>query len=216
MLAKINELYFSYCDNSDDLVLENVNIDIENNSIICIQGKNGAGKTTLFRIISGILECNNMELFYKGKKMKIDEFKKKTVFIPSSPYLYNTLTGRENLELLCALWKQEKEVYMDKIQKDLEKYEMFEYLNKYVDNYSLGMKYKLYYVAMLNMNKNILIMDEPLNAMDKESQEIAIDDLKRYVTEKDRAIVFSSHITQISELLLTKELILCNKTIKKK
>ena len=70
------------------------------------------------------------------------------------------------------------------------------------------MRYKLFFIAALAVEKNVMLMDEPLNAMDKESQDLAIDDLKKYVLNDDKAILFSSHISSLISELATKEYIL--------
>lgn len=132
------------------------------------------------------------------------------MFIPSAPYLYSELTGMENIELIRNLWNVDKERYYNRIYKYIAEYGMESFVNDFVKNYSLGMKYKLYYIATISVGQDIILMDEPLSAMDCESQDKAIADLKEYVETGKRAIVFSSHISQLISDLSSKQLLLEN------
>ena len=92
---------------------------------------------------------------------------------------------------------------------------MRSYVDDFVKNYSLGMKYKLYYIAAMSVGQDIILMDEPLNAMDYSSQNMAMEDLRKYVSTGQRAIIFSSHITQIISDLSSEKLLLENGKIEK-
>lgn len=72
------------------------------------------------------------------------------------------------------------------------------------------MKYKVYFLAAISLNCSIILMDEPLNAMDYESQKKAIANLKSMVAIGDKAILFSSHISGLISNLATKECVIAN------
>lgn len=206
-LLEISNLYFSY---DEKRVLNNVGFKLREKEILCIMGKNGSGKTTLFKVLSGIYDCRNCKVKISGKKASSTDLKKKIMFIPSAPYLYSELTGMENIELIRNLWNVDKERYYNRIYKYIAEYGMESFVNDFVKNYSLGMKYKLYYIATISVGQDIILMDEPLSAMDCESQDKAIADLKEYVETGKRAIVFSSHISQLISDLSSKQLLLEN------
>lgn len=206
-LLEISELSFAY---DDDNVLEDVTFKLNKKDILCIMGKNGSGKTTLFKVLSGILAAQQYKISLRGAPVSSNELKKKLMFIPNTPYLYGELTGMENIELIRNLWKAEKSSFYENINEYINKYDMRSYVDDFVENYSLGMKYKLYYIAAMSIGQDIILMDEPLNSMDAESQNKAMSDLRKYVENGDRAIVFSSHISQLISDLSSRQLLLEN------
>lgn len=210
-LLEINNLHFSY---GDKKVLNGVSFALCKGDILCLKGKNGTGKTTLLKVLSTILSTEEYSAKYLGREATLQEIKENMIYIPNSPYLYGSLTGWQNIELIRNLWKKGKEGFYNRINKYVSEYEMENYLYDFVENYSLGMKYKVYFLAALSVDSSIILMDEPLNAMDKESQKKAINSLKNIVESNDKAILFSSHISGLISDLATKECILCDGKIR--
>lgn len=211
-LLEISDLSFAYDKKN---VLNNVSFKLKEKDILCIMGKNGSGKTTMFKVLSGILNTKDCKVSIHGRRASLGELKKKIMFIPNSPYLYSELTGMENIELIRNLWCADKESYYESINEYINEYSMRSYVDDFVKNYSLGMKYKLYYIAAMSVGQDIILMDEPLNAMDYSSQNMAMEDLRKYVSTGQRAIIFSSHITQIISDLSSEKLLLENGKIEK-
>lgn len=202
---KVSNVTFSY---DKENVIEDLGFGLKGGDVLCIKGKNGSGKTTLFKLLAGILKAGQMDVTYNGKNISNDELKKRVFFIPSAPYLYDELSGNENLELLRNLWRKDKKEYYEKVGNYLNRYEMTDHSNSFVANYSLGMKYKLYFSAALAIEPDIIMMDEPLNAMDLESQAKAIQDVMDYVKGNEKAVMFSSHISQLINNLSNRILLL--------
>lgn len=200
----VKNLHFAY---KEEKVLKGVDLKVYPGDIVGIKGKNGAGKTTLLKLISGIIPTEE-------DTWRKDFSTQKILFVPNSPSMYGSLTGRENMELLRCLWKQPKKKFWNQVSVLSEKFSMTGYLDELVQNYSLGMRYKVYLAASLAMNQQILLMDEPLNAMDPEGQEIAIGLLKEFAAGSERAIVFSSHMNELISVLANRVICLENGVIK--
>lgn len=201
-LLEISNLSFFY---GDKRVLDNVDFILYKGDITCVRGKNGAGKTTLLKVLSTILTPREYNVKYLGEKTTLEEIKENIIFIPNSPYLYESLTGWQNIELIRNLYQKDKKIFYDNVNKYIIEYDMRRYLDDFVESYSLGMKYKVYFVAVLSVDHDIILMDEPLNAMDSESQKKAIHSLKNMVFERDKTILFSSHISGLISDLATRE-----------
>ncbi|SDY00111.1 ATP-binding cassette domain-containing protein [Lachnobacterium bovis] len=188
----VKHLQFFY--NAENMVLEDVSFEIQGGEIVCINGMNGAGKTTLLKILAGVLDEYNMDANLK-------KFREDSIYISNAPDMYDNLSGRENAELLRALWKKNSLEFENNFKKYMKIFEVESYINDDLGDYSLGMKYKTFLAAVLSLEIPILLMDEPLNAMDSKSQKKAISVLKDYVSNGKNSIIFSSHIdTIVSEL----------------
>lgn len=206
-LLEIKNLTFSY--NPNFKLLNNINLNLNEKDVICIKGKNGVGKTTLLKIICNLIANTDYNLKYKGKITCFKYIKDKVAYIPSRPYLYGKLTGRENLQLICNLWNEDSEKFKKKSIKLLNVFNLRDNLDTYVENYSLGMKHKLYLVGMLSRKSEIIVMDEPLTALDIESQNIAISYFHNYVSF-NKGIIFVSHMQSLIDKLSTKSFTLSN------
>ncbi len=188
----VKHLQFFY--NAENMVLEDVSFEIQGGEIVCINGMNGAGKTALLKILAGVLDEYNMDANLK-------KFREDSIYISNAPDMYDNLSGRENVELLRALWKKNSLEFENNFKKYMKIFEVESYINDDWGDYSLGMKYKTFLAAVLSLEIPILLMDEPLNAMDSKSQKKAISVLKDYVSNGKNSIIFSSHIdTIVSEL----------------
>jgi ABC-2 type transport system ATP-binding protein len=201
MISKleIKNLNFSY-EGSNKSVLKNINLKLNPNDIVCIRGENGSGKTTLLKILSGLIKVDIPFIFNGLEVNEINEYKRKIAYISDEPYLYEELTGIQNLKLIMNLWNEDKLNYMDKCYELCKEFKLENSLNELVGNYSLGMKHKLFLIAMLTRETELIFLDEPLNALDLDSQYIAIELLKKYAKD-NKAILFVTHIENIQNSL---------------
>lgn len=206
-MLEISCLNFSY--NEETELLKNLDFNLNEKEIVCIKGANGAGKTTFLKILCGLIQINSYKLKYMGQKNELKNIKNDIAYVPSDPYLYTKLTGMENLELICDIWKEDKKKFMLTSMELSNVFNLRDDLNTYVEDYSLGMKHKLYLIGMLSRNTKIIIMDEPLTALDIESQNIAIKMFCEYV-QLNKSIIFVSHINDLIIKLATRELNLIN------
>ena len=160
--------------------LANVNMSISRSKVVGVVGENGAGKTTLFRCIAG-LET------YEGKIIsEINPLKNHLGFLPTEPYFFSKITGREYIRLLCNA--REKEAV------DIDEKNIFDLpLDKYVSTYSTGMKKKLAFVAILFQENSCLILDEPFNGIDIQSNFIISEVISR-LKFLEKTLIIASHI----------------------
>ena len=164
---------------SDKKVLDGLNHSFKKGRVVGILGKNGAGKTTFFRNIVGWYKPSQGEILLDGKTVK----KQDISFLETAPYFYPYMKGKEYLQLIQSKAHQKAERYAEILNVPLD---------MLVENYSTGMKKKLAFIGSLLQNRPILILDEPFNGVDLESNEI----LKQIIEKEkeDRIILLSSHI----------------------
>lgn len=199
---EVEHLHFSYGTN---VVFDDFSFNMEQGDILCVVGKNGSGKTTLLKILCGLNYCPDLKCKINGATIQQNELKKYVTYIPTSPNFYETLSSKEYIEWIKALWNKDKsfnqkaDKYMDILNLDVDP-------NAEISTYSLGMKYKLYFCTFLALDNPILLLDEPLNSLDIPSRETAISLLKKYVNDHGGCCLFSSHVKDTIANLATKTL----------
>lgn len=161
-------------------VLTNINLTMKPGEVYGIVGENGAGKTTFFKCIAGLEN-------YSGEiKSNINPLKNQLGYLPTEPYFFSKITGKEFIQLLCNARKVENE--------NIENCNIFDLpLNQYISSYSTGMKKKLVFTAILLQKNSIFILDEPFNGVDIQSNITIIQIIKK-LKSLNKTILISSHI----------------------
>jgi ABC-2 type transport system ATP-binding protein len=164
-------------------VINQLNLSIEKGSIHGLVGLNGSGKTTLFNTIFGLLKFQNGTITFDNQALN----SQKIAYLETHNYFYSYLTGGEYLELFKINNKK----------FDVKSWnELFQLpLNQLIDEYSTGMKKKLAFIAILCLDKPIMLFDEPFNGLDMETnQQIKL--IIRQLKEKGKTILITSHIME--------------------
>ncbi len=170
----------------DDLSLE-----IPEHEIFGFLGRNGAGKTTTFRMILGILDPNEGEISWDGKKIDYST-SPEIGYLPEERGLYPKLTVKEQIVYLARLRKMNKKDALKELDNWLERFKIPEYKTKRVEELSKGNQQKIQFIASVIHKPKLLILDEPFSGLDPVNVELlktAVIDLKNAGT----SIVFSSH-----------------------
>lgn len=161
-------------------VLEDVNQRFEAGKVYGIVGENGAGKTTLFRCIAGI------ESYHGTINSPYENIKNHLGYLETNPVFMPYLTGWEYLKLLCVA-KQIK-------TENFEEQNIFNLpLNQYANTYSTGMKKKLALMGVLLRKNDIIILDEPFNGVDIQSNMIIAEIITK-LKGLNKTVLVSSHI----------------------
>jgi ABC-2 type transport system ATP-binding protein len=180
-MLTIDNLTFAY---EKDLILENLCLNLEPAKIHGIVGLNGSGKTTLLNCIFGSLLRQTGKIEFNGS----DLTKKHIGYLETVNYFYPKITGGEYLRL----FKTKNRNF------NIEKWNDFFVLplNREVEEYSTGMKKKLAFTAVLCLDKPFMILDEPFNGLDLETNQL----LKRILLilkENGKTILLTSHILEV-------------------
>jgi ABC-2 type transport system ATP-binding protein len=161
-------------------ILSNINVTFEAGKIYGIIGENGAGKTTLFKCITGIEKHTGIIT------ANLQPLKNYIGYLPTEPFYFSKITGREYIQLLCNARKKDT--------KNLDNKNIFDLpLNQYAITYSTGMKKKLALTAILLQENQYFIFDEPFNGVDIQSNIIIVDIITQ-LKNLGKTIIISSHI----------------------
>ena len=195
-ILEVKNLTFGY---EDEPVLENFNMSISNNEILLIDGENGAGKTTLLKCITNIIN-NGKNIFINGVEVFSDKSVLKNIsFIMSEDTLYDYLTLKENIIFFKTLFDEDDE-YVDNVKSLCNELAIDKYEDYLIKNLSQGTRNKLYLSIMLSKKHNILILDEPFTALDKNTQSIMINKIKSNSKEKEKCVIMVTHVSEFKEI----------------
>jgi len=174
----------------EEIVLSNVSHDFEEGKIHGIVGNNGSGKTVLMKCICGFLLPTNGKILVNYKQVGKDcDFPENMGIIIETPGFLPGLTGMKNLQILASL---KRKIGKDTIWKTIERVGLDPNLKKTVGKYSLGMRQRLGIAQAIMENPSILILDEPLNGLDKTGVE-QMRDLIKGLRSEGKTIILASH-----------------------
>lgn len=167
-------------------ILSDINLSFQSGEIVGLQGINGSGKTMLLRALCGLIYPTEGSLEIDGKVMGKDfSFPESVGALIESPAFLKEYTGKKNLEMIAALRgvasKEDIACAMKRIGLEPDDKRTYK-------KYSLGMKQKLGIAAAIMEKPDLIILDEPFNALDESSAQAC---QKIILEEKHRgALVF--------------------------
>lgn len=171
-------------------VLDNITYRFESNKIYGVVGRNGAGKTMLFRSIAGLIKVDTGKILVDGKCVGRDiSILPRMGIIIENANLYPELSGFENLEYLTSL---NYRVGKDCIREHLSLVGLDPNDKRPIRKYSLGMKQRLNIAQALFENPEIILLDEPTNALDEDGIALFRNLIIQRKSE-DRIIIIASH-----------------------
>lgn len=150
------------------LLFDSINLKIEEGKIYGLVGPNGSGKSVLFKMISGFIFPTTGTISVREKTLGNgkNRFPENIGLVLSEAGFNETKTGYENLKELATI---RAVINNKKIQETLINVGLDPNLTQKVKNYSLGMKQKLSIAQAIMEDQDILILDEPFNALDEDS-----------------------------------------------
>ncbi len=186
----------------DFTAVDNLNLEIRPGKIFGFLGPNGAGKTTTIKMMVGLLKPERGTVSVDGLDIvkETTEVKKITGYVPEQPFLYERLTGREFLEFVCGLWQMEEKKKQANIEKYLTLLNLQDVADDFMQSYSSGMKQKMNIIQALVHEPKILVLDEPLNALDPRSSKQVKDLLKEFA-KSGKVVFIATHILDAAERL---------------
>ena len=177
------------------IVLENIDLSIDLNSVYCLLGKNGVGKSTILNILLDLVKPTkgSVLIFDRTYEESSIGIKKITGCMIENVPIIENISAKDYLIFISLLHELPMQVAKERVN-DLLKFffENDEITNKKINTFSTGMKKKIAICASLLNNPKLLIWDEPFAGLDPVSSQRVIDFIKFYISI-DRIILISSH-----------------------
>lgn len=174
----------------EETVLTGVSHDFEEGKIHGIVGNNGSGKTVLMKCICGFLLPTKGKILVRYKQVGKDmDFPDDLGLIIETPGFLPGLSGMKNLQILASL---RKKIDDEVIRQTIRRVGLDPNMKKPVGKYSLGMRQRLGIAQAIMENPSIMILDEPLNGLDKGGVK-HMRELIKGLREQGKTIILASH-----------------------
>lgn len=171
-------------------VLKNINLKIEKGKVYGFIGHNGSGKTMLFRAICNFINITSGEIRINDVLIKSNtEYPIRLGAMIEYPGFIESYSGYKNLKYLSEI---NNIINDEEINKVLRKVGLYEKKDEMVKRYSLGMKQKLGIAQAIMENPDLIIFDEPINALDDNSVKI-FRDIITSLKNDNKTILIASH-----------------------
>lgn len=184
-IRHLTKEYRSFC-------LEDLSLTVPKGTILGLIGENGAGKSTTIKCILNLVHCNSGEIQVLGMDHRAQEreVKERTAVVFDECPFHETLTPTMVGQILkgaCPDWD------MAHYEALLREFELPG--NKIVKEFSRGMKMKLSIAAALARNPQVLLLDEATSGLDPVARDSILEKLMDFVSDGERSVLLSSHIT---------------------
>ena len=173
------------------VIFRDLSLDIPTGASVAVTGYNGSGKSVLLKLITGFSRPDSGTITVDGNVIgkDVDFIQNAGVFI-NAPQFMNSATGYENLMMLAEI---NRKIGKEQVLQILDRVKLTEAKDKMVRTYSQGMIQRLRIAQAVMEKPDILIMDEPLNALDRDGIDIAHSIFQEYIDDPSKTLLFASH-----------------------
>ncbi len=194
-IITINNVSKSFKENT---VLKNVSVNFEKNKIHGLIGRNGSGKTMLLKCICGFVPVTSGEIIVNGKRIGVDiDVPMDVGIIIEAPGFLPNYSAYKNLYFLASI---SSDISKEDIKSAIKRVGLDPENKKWVGKYSLGMRQRLGIAQAIMESQSILLLDEPMNGIDKHG--IAeIRELLLKLRDEGKTIILSSHSAEDIDIL---------------
>jgi ABC-2 type transport system ATP-binding protein len=189
----VENLFYKY---KKTKALNNINFEVTD-GLIGVLGANGAGKSTLMKLITTLLKVKDGDISIDGTsyKERVDKIRGQLGYLPQDFMVHESLTGRQLLDVLATIKtnynREEKSAHLEDIIKD---FDMDDYIDRKIKEYSGGMKQKLGFAQAIIGNPKVIVMDEPTVGLDPEQRNMIRDLFP--VMSRGRIVFVTTHIVE--------------------
>jgi ABC-2 type transport system ATP-binding protein len=205
-IVEVNRISKSY---GGRQAVSDVSFSLQSREVLGLLGPNGSGKSTLMKTISGIIkpDAGSIQILGTDVVKEPVEIKKRIGYVPEAPRIYEFLTGVEYLDFVADVHGLEKSEKQERVSEFLKALDLEGRENELIHGYSQGMKQKLAIIAALLHRPQVLVLDEPLNALDPRSARI-VKDLIHKLRDDGVPTIFSTHVLEIADAICDRVIIM--------
>ncbi len=189
----------------DVVALDDVSFRCESGEVFGLLGPNGAGKSTLLKIVVGLLKptSGTVRLGEHDIAQSPEAAKQIVGYLPENPSLYTGLTVQEFLQFVGKIRGVDDSSLANKVDESLRTFSLVEKTDSLIGSLSKGMKQKVALIASTIHDPSVLVLDEPLTALDPRTQRLVKDWIGSQAG-KGVTILLSTHLMEIAQSYCTR------------
>jgi len=185
-ILSIKNLKKIYHTKNDEIeAINDISFDLEEGKFIAIVGPSGCGKSTLLSVLCGLEKKTDGQIEFKDN-IKIGYMLQQDALFNFRTILNNCLLG---LEISKDLTSSNKK----KVISLLEDYGLKDFINKYPEELSGGMRQRVALIRTLATNPDIMLLDEPFSALDYQTRLAVSDDVYRIIKKEKKTVIMVTH-----------------------
>ena len=190
-LVEIKNLTKEY---DGDIILKGIDLTIHQNEFVTLLGPSGCGKTTLLRIIGGFDTPTSGEVKFDGKDLiQIPSYKREINTVFQKYALFPHLNVFDNIAFGLRMKKVPESEVKERVNRMLKMVKLFDYANRRIDSLSGGQQQRIAIARALVNRPKVLLLDEPLGALDLKLRQDMQYELKEIQREMGITFIFVTH-----------------------
>ena len=189
-IVKISDLCQTFYTKDGELeVLKNINFSLMENEILTLLGPSGSGKSTILNILTNLLKPTSGEVIINGK----------VGYMFQKDHLLEWRNIMDNITIGLEIQKQKTDEAMQRVERLLKTYDLWDFRNMYPKELSGGMRQRVALIRTLAVDPDILLLDEPFSALDYQTRILVSDDVYKIIKNEHKMAILVTH--DISEAL---------------
>lgn len=183
-------------------VLHNISFDVMEGEFLSVLGPSGCGKTTLLRILIGLDSADSGEIWKGGREIsKLSSYDRGMGIVFQNYALFPNMTVLQNVEYALTLRKETKQTARATALRTLEQVGLMDQIGKRPNQLSGGQQQRVAIARTLATNPDIILLDEPISALDVTNREIMKAELKMLQKKFNVTMIFITHDQEEAFLL---------------
>lgn len=177
-----------------ELILNNINLTVMENEFITLLGPSGCGKTTLLRIIGGFLNSTEGQLLFEGEDISnLPPYKREVNTVFQKYALFPHMNVYDNIAFGLKIKKEAKDIVEQKVNRMLKLVGLEEYGKRNITEMSGGQQQRVAIARALVNEPKVLLLDEPLGALDLKLRKEMQRELKKIQKEVGITFIYVTH-----------------------
>lgn len=197
------------------LAVDNISFEVKPGEVFGFLGPNGAGKSTTLKLVTGILQADQGEIFVNGFNLadQAMDAKRQFAFVPDNPDVLLRLTGLEYLRFMGDIYDVPEDLRRERVSDLSVAFEMDSVLGDTMQTYSHGMRQKMVVMGALLHDPPLWLLDEPMTGLDPRSSFLLKERIDAHAA-KGHAVLFSTHVLDVAERMVDRLAIIDDGVIK--